>query len=156
MTKLESGAIVPNSARPLCWRYRRSAPAARRPDLLQHKVSLELSPPARCCELDARAFGYSAVQTLWDNAAKYSAGRHHDSIMGRAAAGSPRCNHGRGAAHSAGELEAYPTNSIRAQKAITFVVSGTGFGVSISRALARGDARHDYGLQTAADRSGPS
>src|SRR5205814_4743767 len=71
MTKLESGAIVPNTARHDIGEIVGSALRRAGKILVRHKVSLELAPHLPMLELVAVLFE-QVLFNLLDNAAKYS------------------------------------------------------------------------------------
>src|SRR6202045_740260 len=81
MTKLESGAIKPNTARHDIGEIVGSALRRARKILANHKVSLELAAELPMLELDAVLFE-QALFNLLDNAAKYAPADTTISIRG--------------------------------------------------------------------------
>ena len=77
MTKLESGAVVPNAALHDLDEIVGSALRRAGKILAQHKVELELTAPAfQCSNLDAVLFE-QALFNILDNAAKYPCRHYH-------------------------------------------------------------------------------
>jgi K+-sensing histidine kinase KdpD len=81
MTKLESGAIVPNSRAARCREIVGSALRRAGKILVHHKVSLQLRPDLPMLELDAVLFE-QVLFNLLDNAAKYAPSGTTISIRG--------------------------------------------------------------------------
>jgi two-component system sensor histidine kinase KdpD len=132
MTKLESGAIKPNTARHDIGEIVGSALRRAGKILVHHKVSLELEADLPMLELDAVLFE-QALFNLLDNAAKYAppettvsirGWREKDFVMLQIA------DEGAGIPHS--ELESVFDKFYRAQKG-DHVRPGTGLGLAISR-----------------------
>jgi two-component system sensor histidine kinase KdpD len=132
MTKLESGAIVPNTARHDLGEIVGSALRRASKILVHHKVSLELAADMPMLELDAVLFE-QVLFNLLDNAAKYAPGdttisirstRNKDSVSLQIideGAGIPPL-----------ELESVFDKFYRVQKG-DHVRPGTGLGLAISR-----------------------
>jgi two-component system sensor histidine kinase KdpD len=148
MTKLESGAIVPNTARHDIVEIVGSALRRAGKILARHKISLELAPDLPMLELDAVLFEQSLFNLL-DNAAKYApadttisirSSRDKDMIL------LDIIDEGEGIPKS--ELESVFDKFYRAQKG-DHVRPGTGLGLAISRGFV--EAMH--GTITAANRS---
>lgn len=132
MTKLESGAIVPNSARHDIGEIVGSALRRASKILGHHKVSLELSPDLPMLELDAVLFE-QVLFNLLDNAAKYAPPGTTISIRGTRDQGSVSLqilDEGEGIPPA--ELEGVFDKFYRAQKG-DHVRPGTGLGLAISR-----------------------
>src|SRR5271166_3844573 len=132
MTKLESGAIVPNTARHDIGEIVGSALRRASKILARHKVALELAAELPMLELDAVLFE-QVLFNLLDNAAKYSAFdttiairslRDADSVSLQIA------DEGEGIPQ--GELESIFDKFYRVQKT-DHVRPGTGLGLAISR-----------------------
>ena len=132
MTKLESGAIVPNTALHDIGEIVGSALRRASKILARHKVSLELDANLPMLELDAVLFE-QVLFNLLDNAAKYSAPdttisirslRDRDSVSLQVA------DEGEGI--PPGELESVFDKFYRVQKT-DHVRPGTGLGLAISR-----------------------
>jgi two-component system, OmpR family, sensor histidine kinase KdpD len=132
MTKLESGAIVPNTARHDIGEIVGSALRRAGKILVHHKISLELAADLPMLELDAVLFE-QVLFNLLDNAAKYapvdttiSIGtlRDRDSISLQII--------DEGGGIPPGELESVFDKFYRAQKG-DHVRPGTGLGLAISR-----------------------
>ena len=148
MTKLESGAIVPNTARHDLGEIVGSALRRAGKILARHKVRLELEADLPMLELDAVLFE-QVLFNLLDNAAKYApadttislrAFRDKDSIALQIideGAGIPQA-----------ELESVFDKFYRAQKG-DHVRAGTGLGLAISRGFV--EAMH--GTISAANRT---
>src|SRR6476469_3908348 len=132
MTKLESGAIVPNTARHDVSEIVGSALRRAGKILVHHKVSLELIPNLPMLELDAVLFE-QVLFNLLDNAAKYAPPDTTISIRGARDQGSVSLqilDEGNGI--PAAELESVFDKFYRAQKG-DHVRPGTGLGLAISR-----------------------
>jgi two-component system, OmpR family, sensor histidine kinase KdpD len=147
MTKLESGAVVPNTALHDVGEIVGSALRRASKILARHKVSLELSADLPMLELDAVLFE-QVLFNLLDNAAKYSppdttisirSFRDRDSVSLQIA------DEGEGIPPT--ELESVFDKFYRAQKG-DHVRPGTGLGLAISRGFV--EAMH--GRITAANR----
>jgi two-component system, OmpR family, sensor histidine kinase KdpD len=132
MTKLESGAIVPNTAPHDIGEIVGSALRRAGKILVHHKVSLELAADLPMLELDAVLFE-QVLFNLLDNAAKYAPAnttisirtlRSRDSILLQI------IDEGDGI--PPGELESVFDKFYRAQKG-DHVRPGTGLGLAISR-----------------------
>ena len=132
MTKLESGAIVPNTARHDIGEIVGSALRRASKILVHHKVSLELAADMPMLELDAVLFE-QALFNLLDNAAKYAPAdttisirsmRNKDSVSLQII--------DEGAGIPPAELESVFDKFYRAQKG-DHVRPGTGLGLAISR-----------------------
>jgi two-component system, OmpR family, sensor histidine kinase KdpD len=132
MTKLESGAIVPNTARHDVGEIIGSALRRAGKILVHHKVSLELAADLPMLELDAVLFE-QVLFNLLDNAAKYAPVdttisirtlRDRDSISLQII--------DEGGGIPSGELESVFDKFYRAQKG-DHVRPGTGLGLAISR-----------------------
>ena len=148
MTKLESGAIVPNTARQDVSEIVGSALRRANKILLEHKVSLELAADLPMLELDAVLFE-QVLFNLLDNAAKYApegttisiqAVRDRDSVSLHI------LDEGNGIPPT--ELEIVFDKFYRVQKG-DHVRPGTGLGLAISRGFV--EAMH--GTITAANRT---
>jgi two-component system, OmpR family, sensor histidine kinase KdpD len=147
MTKLESGAIVPNTALHDIGEIVGSALRRAGKILARHKVSLELAADLPMLELDAVLFE-QVLFNLLDNAAKYSpldttisirCFRERDGVLLQVA------DEGEGIPPT--ELESIFDKFYRAQKG-DHVRPGTGLGLAISRGFV--EAMH--GRITAANR----
>jgi two-component system sensor histidine kinase KdpD len=132
MTKLESGAIVPNTARHDLGEIVGSALRRAGKILAHHKVKLELEADLPMAELDAVLFE-QVLFNLLDNAAKYAPAdttislrglRDKDSIVLQII--------DEGAGVPPAELESVFDKFYRAQKG-DHVRAGTGLGLAISR-----------------------
>jgi len=148
MTKLESGAIVPNTAPHDVGEIVGSALRRAGKILAHHKVSLELVPNLPMLELDAVLFE-QVLFNLLDNAAKYAPPDTTISIRGARDQGSVSLqilDEGNGI--PAAELESVFDKFYRAQKG-DHVRPGTGLGLAISR----GFVEAMRGKITAANRS---
>jgi two-component system sensor histidine kinase KdpD len=148
MTKLESGAIVPNAARHDVGEIVGSALRRAGKILERHKVSLELAADLPMLELDAVLFE-QVLFNLLDNAAKYSpagttisvrSARDRDSVSLQI------LDEGNGIPPA--ELESVFDKFYRAQKG-DHVRPGTGLGLAISRGFV--EAMH--GTISAANRT---
>jgi two-component system sensor histidine kinase KdpD len=152
MTKLESGAIVPNTALHDIGEIIGSALRRASKILARHRISLELEAELPMLELDAVLFE-QVIFNLLDNAAKYSPLDSIISIRSFRDAGSVSlqiADEGEGI--PPGELESIFDKFYRVQK-VDHVRPGTGLGLAISRGFV--EAMH--GRITAsnrADRSG--
>jgi len=132
MTKLESGAIVPNTARQDIGEIVGSALRRAGKILVHHKISLELAAELPMLELDAVLFE-QALFNLLDNAAKYAPVGTTISIRGwrdKDWVTLQIIDEGEGIPHS--ELESVFDKFYRAQKG-DHVRPGTGLGLAISR-----------------------
>ena len=132
MTKLESGAIKPNTARHDIGEIVGSALRRAGKILIHHKVSLELDADLPMLELDAVLFE-QALFNLLDNAAKYAPAETTVSIRGWRDGNFVTLqilDEGEGIPHS--ELESVFDKFYRAQKG-DHVRPGTGLGLAISR-----------------------
>src|SRR3954468_4024328 len=132
MTRLESGAIAPNTARHDVGEIVGSALRRAGKILAHHKVSLALAQDLRMLDLDAVLFE-QVLFNLLDNAAKYapvgttisiSGGRDKDSIVLQLI--------DEGAGIPQGELQNVFDKFYRVQKG-DHVRAGTGLGLAISR-----------------------
>jgi two-component system sensor histidine kinase KdpD len=148
MTKLESGAIVPNTARHDVSEIVGSALRRAGKILGHHKVSLELAADLPMLELDAVLFE-QVLFNLLDNAAKYAPAGTTISIRGA------RDQNGvylqitdEGNGIPPAELESVFDKFYRAQKG-DHVRPGTGLGLAISRGFV--EAMH--GTISAANRT---
>jgi two-component system sensor histidine kinase KdpD len=132
MTKLESGAIVPNTARHDVSEIVGSALRRAGKILGHHKVSLELAADLPMLELDAVLFE-QVLFNLLDNAAKYAPGDTTISIRSmreRGAISLQVMDEGSGIPPD--ELDSVFDKFYRAQKG-DHVRPGTGLGLAISR-----------------------
>jgi two-component system, OmpR family, sensor histidine kinase KdpD len=148
MTKLESGAIVPNTARHDIGEIVGSALRRASKILARHKVSLELAADLPMLELDAVLFE-QVLFNLLDNAAKYAPADTTISIKGLREKDSillQILDEGGGIPPT--ELESVFDKFYRAQKG-DHVRPGTGLGLAISRGFV--EAMH--GSISAANRS---
>jgi two-component system sensor histidine kinase KdpD len=148
MTKLESGAIVPNTALHDVGEIVGSALHRASKILSRHKVSLELDADLPMLQLDAVLFE-QVLFNLLDNAAKYSPPDTTISIRSvreRGFVSLMVADEGEGI--PPGELESIFDKFYRVQKA-DHVRPGTGLGLAISRGFV--EAMH--GRITAANRS---
>jgi two-component system sensor histidine kinase KdpD len=148
MTKLESGAIVPNTARHDLGEIVGSALRRAGKILVRHKIKLELQSGLPMLDLDAVLFE-QVLFNLLDNAAKYApadttislhAARDRNSVALQIideGAGIPQA-----------ELESVFDKFYRAQKG-DHIRAGTGLGLAISRGFV--EAMH--GTITAANRT---
>jgi two-component system sensor histidine kinase KdpD len=147
MTKLESGAIVPNTARHDLSEIVGSALRRAAKILVHHKISLELAADMPMLELDAVLFE-QVLFNLLDNASKYAPDGTTVSI--RSARNKDKVSLqiiDEGAGIPPGELESVFDKFYRAQKG-DHVRPGTGLGLAISRGFV--EAMH--GTITAANR----
>ena len=132
MTKLESGAIKPNTARHDIGEIVGSALRRAGKILIHHKVSLELEADLPMLELDAVLFE-QALFNLLDNAAKYAPPETTVSIRGwrdKDCVTLQVVDEGEGIPRS--ELESVFDKFYRAQKG-DHVRPGTGLGLAIAR-----------------------
>ena len=152
MTKLESGAIVPNTARHDLSEIVGSALRRANKILIHHKVTLELAADLPMLELDAVLFEQVLFNIL-DNAAKYAPPDTTISVRAMRDRGQIALQiMDEGSGIPQGELESVFDKFYRAQKG-DHVRPGTGLGLAISRGFV--EAMH--GTITAtnrADRSG--
>jgi two-component system sensor histidine kinase KdpD len=152
MTRLESGAIAPNTARHDVGEIVGSALRRAGKILAHHKVSLELAPDLPMLDLDAVLFE-QVLFNLLDNAAKYapagttisiSGGRDQEKVILQI------LDEGSGIPPE--ELGSVFEKFYRAQKG-DHVRPGTGLGLAISRGFV--DAMHGtISAANRADRSG--
>ncbi|OCK60737.1 sensor histidine kinase KdpD [Bradyrhizobium sp. LMTR 3] len=148
MTKLESGAIVPNTARHDVSEIVGSTLRRANKILLHHKVSLELSTNLPMLELDAVLFE-QVLFNLLDNAAKYAPAGTTISIRGtrdQASVSLQILDEGSGIPPA--EVESVFDKFYRAHKG-DHVRAGTGLGLAISRGFV--EAMH--GTISAANRN---
>jgi two-component system, OmpR family, sensor histidine kinase KdpD len=148
MTKLESGAVKPNTARQDIGEIVGSALRRAGKILVHHKVSLELAAELPMLELDAVLFE-QALFNLLDNAAKYAPADTTIFIRGwrdRDWVVLQIVDEGAGIPHS--ELESVFDKFYRAQKG-DHVRPGTGLGL----AIARGFVEAMHGTISAANRT---
>ena len=147
MTKLESGAIVPNTARHDLGEIVGSALRRAGKILAHHKVSLELAADLPMLELDAVLFE-QVLFNLLDNAAKYAPTDTTISIGAREIGTDSLQILDEGNGIPPAELESVFDKFYRAQKG-DHVRPGTGLGLAISRGFV--EAMH--GTISAANRS---
>ncbi|MEH2557967.1 two-component system sensor histidine kinase KdpD [Bradyrhizobium algeriense] len=148
MTKLESGAVVPNTARHDIGEIVGSALRRAGKILVHHKVSLELGPNLPMLELDAVLFE-QVLFNLLDNAAKYAPPGTTISIRGARDQGRVLLQIlDEGSGIPPEELESVFDKFYRAQKG-DHVRPGTGLGLAISRGFV--EAMH--GTISAANRA---
>ena len=152
MTKLESGAIVPNTARHDLGEIVGSALRRASNILVRHKVRLELEADLPMLELDAVLFE-QVLFNLLDNAAKYAPADTTISIKGLRDKDSIALQIvDEGAGIPSAELESVFDKFYRAQKG-DHVRAGTGLGLAISRGFV--EAMHGtISAANRADRSG--
>ena len=151
MTKLESGAIVPNTARHDIGEIVGSALRRAGKILVRHKVSLELAADLPMLELDAVLFE-QVLFNLLDNAAKYAPADTTISIRGardQDYISLQVMDEGNGIPSA--DLESVFDKFYRAQKG-DHVRPGTGLGLAISRGFV--EAMH--GTISAANRANRS
>ncbi|MFN5281399.1 DUF4118 domain-containing protein [Bradyrhizobium sp.] len=132
MTKLESGAVVPNTARHNVDEIVGSALRRAAKILVHHKVSLELAADLPMVELDAVLFE-QVLFNLFDNAAKYAPVGTTISVRGardREKIALQIMDEGNGI--PADELDSVFDKFYRAEKG-DHVRPGTGLGLAISR-----------------------
>ena len=137
MTKLESGAIVPNTALHDIGEIVGSVLRRASKILAHHKVALELAADMPMLELDAVLFE-QALFNLLDNAAKYAPAGHHDLDQGRAGPriGYPCISSTRATAFRRRSWRACSTSSIARKRAIMSgpaPASGWRFPAALSR-----------------------
>ncbi|MCC8973731.1 sensor histidine kinase [Bradyrhizobium brasilense] len=152
MTKLESGAIVPNTARHDVGEIVGSALRRASKILVHHRVSLELAADLPMLELDAVLFE-QVLFNLLDNAAKYAPSDTTISIRGardRDTIALQIFDEGNGI--PAAELESVFDKFYRAEKG-DHVRPGTGLGLAISRGFVEA-MRGTIAAANRADRSG--
>jgi two-component system sensor histidine kinase KdpD len=148
MTKLESGAIVPNTARLDLGEIVGSALRRAAKILVHHRVLLELAADMPMLELDAVLFE-QVLFNLLDNAAKYAPADTTISIRSRRDRDTISLQIiDEGAGIPPAELESVFDKFYRAQKG-DHVRPGTGLGLAISRGFV--EAMH--GTITAANRT---
>ena len=152
MTKLESGAIVPNAARHDVGEIVGSALRRAGKILAHHKVSLELAADLPMLELDAVLFE-QVLFNLLDNAAKYAPADTTISIrVARQGQDLMLQIMDEGNGIPPAELESVFDKFYRAQKG-DHVRPGTGLGLAISRGFV--EAMHGtISAANRADRSG--
>jgi two-component system, OmpR family, sensor histidine kinase KdpD len=152
MTKLESGAVVPNTARHDVGEIVGSVLRRAAKILVDHKVSLDLAADLPMLELDAVLFE-QVLFNLLDNAAKYAPAESTISITSRWDKNSVLLqiiDEGEGIPPA--ELESVFDKFYRAQKG-DHVRPGTGLGLAISRGFV--EAMHGtISAGNRADRSG--
>jgi two-component system sensor histidine kinase KdpD len=152
MTKLEAGAVVPNTARLDPGEIVGSALRRASKILVHHKVSLQLAADLPMLELDAVLFE-QVLFNLLDNAAKYAPAGTTISIRGTRDQGQVSLqilDEGRGIPPE--ELESVFDKFYRVQKG-DHVRPGTGLGLAISRGFV--EAMHGtISAANRADRSG--
>jgi two-component system sensor histidine kinase KdpD len=152
MTKLESGAIVPNAAPHDVSEIVGSALRRAGKILLGHKISLELAPDLPMLQLDAVLFE-QVLFNLLDNAAKYAPSGTTISIRGlrdRDSISLQVIDEGNGIPPA--ELESVFDKFYRVHKG-DHVRPGTGLGLAISRGFV--EAMHGtISASNRADRSG--
>jgi two-component system sensor histidine kinase KdpD len=147
MTKLESGAIKPNSARHDLGEIVGTALERTSKILAQHRVEIELATDLPMLELDAVLFEQALVNLL-DNAAKYAPPRTLVRILGWHEEGSVKLQIlDEGGGIPPDDLEHIFDKFHRAEKGDQ-VRAGTGLGLAISRGFI--EAMH--GSITAANR----
>jgi two-component system sensor histidine kinase KdpD len=152
MTKLESGAIIPKTARHDIGEIVGSALRRAGKILAHHKISLELAADLPMLELDAVLFEQTLFNLL-DNAAKYAPAGTTISIRSLRDADQVSLqilDEGEGI--PASELESVFDKFYRAQKG-DHVRPGTGLGLAISRGFV--EALHgEISAANRTDRSG--
>ncbi len=152
MTKLESGAVVPNSMRQDIGEIVGSVLRRASKILTHHKVSLDLAPDMPMLELDAVLFE-QVLFNLLDNAAKYAAAGTTISIRSQRDKKSMTLqiiDEGDGIPET--ELESVFDKFYRAQKG-DHVRPGTGLGLAISRGFVEA-MRGTISATNRTDRSG--
>ncbi|MCC8957014.1 sensor histidine kinase KdpD [Bradyrhizobium sp. Pear77] len=152
MTKLESGAIVPNTARHDVGEIVGSALRRAAKILVHHRVSLELAADLPMLELDAVLFE-QVLFNLLDNAAKYAPSDTTISIRGardRDTIALQILDEGNGI--PAAELDSVFDKFYRAEKG-DHVRPGTGLGLAISRGFVEA-MRGTIAAANRSDRSG--
>ena len=152
MTKLESGAIVPNTARHDVSEIVGSVLRRASKILAGHKVSLELAADLPMLQLDAVLFE-QVLFNLLDNAAKYAPADTTISIRGRRERDQVILQIiDEGGGIPPAELDSVFDKFYRAQKG-DHVRPGTGLGLAISRGFV--EAMHGtISAANRADRSG--
>ena len=136
MTKLESGAIVPNTARHDIGEIVGSALRRASKILVRHKVSLELAADLPMLELDAVLFE-QVLFNLLDNAAKYAPADTTISIRACGTGIRSRCRSSTKArAFRRRSWKAYSTSSIARKRAI-MSAPAPGSGLRFPAALSR-------------------
>ena len=146
MTKLESGAIVPNTARHDVGEIVGSALRRAGKILVHHKVSLELAADLPMLELDAVLFE-QVLFNLLDNAAKYAPADTTISIRSCARSGfGLAADHGRGRRHSAGRAGERVRQILSRAEGRPCPPRHRPGPCDFAR-LCRGDAWHDLGRQ---------
>ena len=146
MTKLESGAIVPNTAPHDVGEIVGSALRRAGKILAHHKVSLELSPDLPMLELDAVLFE-QVLFNLLDNAAKYAPAGTTISIRGARDQGNGlAADPGRGQRHPAGRTGERVRQVLSRAEGRSCSSRHRPRSRDLAR-LCRGDARHDFGRQ---------
>jgi two-component system sensor histidine kinase KdpD len=152
MTKLESGALVPNTARHDLAEIVGSALRRAGKILVHHKVRLELEADLPMLELDAVLFE-QVLFNLLDNAAKYAPADTAISIKGLRDKESISLQiMDEGAGIPAAELESVFDKFYRVQKG-DHVRAGTGLGLAISRGFVEA-MKGTISAANRADRSG--
>jgi two-component system, OmpR family, sensor histidine kinase KdpD len=152
MTKLESGAIVPNTARHDVGEIVGSALRRAGKILGRHRVSLELAADLPMLELDAVLFE-QVLFNLLDNAAKYAPAGTTISIKGtREQEGVLLQIMDEGSGIPLAELESVFDKFYRVQKG-DHVRPGTGLGLAISRGFVEA-MRGTISAANRADRAG--
>ena len=147
MTKLESGAIVPNTARHDVGEIVGSALRRAGKILVHHKVSLELGPDLPMLELDAVLFE-QVLFNLLDNAAKYAPAGTTISIRGTRDQGAGlAADPGRGQRHPAGGTGKRVRQVLSRAEGRSRPSRHRSWSRDLPR-LCRGDARHDLGRQS--------
>ena len=147
MTKLESGAIVPNAARHDVGEIVGSALRRAGKILVHHKVSLELGADLPMLELDAVLFE-QVLFNLLDNAAKYAPAGTTISIRGARDQGQRlAADPGRGQRHSAGGAGKRVRQVLSRAEGRSCPPRHRPWARDLPR-LCRGDARHDLGRQS--------
>ncbi len=143
MTKLESGAVVPNTAPHDLSEIVGSALRRAGKILVHHKVSLELAAELPMLELDAVLFEQGAVQSLGQRR-EICPGRHHDIDPGVAGPGlRDAADHRRRRRHSARRTRERVRQILSRPKRRSRP-SRHGIGACDFARLCRGDAWHDY------------
>ena len=146
MTKLESGAIVPNTARHDVGEIVGSALRRAGKILVHHKVSLQLGSDLPMLELDAVLFE-QVLFNLLDNAAKYAPPGTTISIRGaRDRDAVIAADHGRRQRHSADGARKRVRQILSRAEGRSCSSRHRAWACDLAR-LRRGDARHDLGRQ---------
>jgi two-component system sensor histidine kinase KdpD len=152
MTKLESGAVVPNTARHDLGEIVGSALRRAGKILVHHKIRLELAADLPMLELDAVLFE-QALFNLLDNAAKYAPPDTTISIQGLRDKDSVTLQiMDEGEGIPPGDLHNVFDKFYRAQKG-DHVRAGTGLGLAISRGFVEA-LRGTISAANRSDRSG--